>query len=66
MMKVIEDINKLDTSKIGYKDIFEIINNHNLYDVVVYYHDEIILVKNLTIDDLINLINKEDFKNERK
>lgn len=59
-MKVIEDINKLDTSKIGYRDIFDIIINKDLYEVIVYYHDEIILVKNLTIDDLINLINKED------
>ena len=59
-MIVIEDINKLDTSKIGYRDIFDIIINKDLYEVIVYYHDEIILVKNLTIDDLINLINKED------
>lgn len=65
-MKVIEDMNKLDCSKIKYRDIFEIINDKNLYEVVVYYNDEIILVKNLTIDDLLNLINQGGNKDGTK
>lgn len=65
-MKVIEDMKKLDCSKIKYRDIFEIINDKNLYEVVVYYNDEIILVKNLTIDDLLNLINQGGNKDGTK
>ena len=57
-MKVIEDINKLDTSKIGYRDIFDIIINKDLYEVIVYYHDEIILVKNLKAPNCRKLMSK--------